>query len=67
MVDHTRREEAWHLAWVIADMQRLDAGGHLGAEGRALLQRYRDWYTWLAGPAPATPPASAGAVPPPPP
>ncbi|MEA2617654.1 MAG: hypothetical protein QOE72_3437, partial [Chloroflexota bacterium] len=67
MVDHTRRDEAWHLAWVIADMQRLDAGGHLGVEGRALLQRYRDWYAWLAGPAPAAPPVSDGAAPPPPP
>ncbi|HEV7464801.1 MAG TPA: hypothetical protein VGP96_00780, partial [Candidatus Dormibacteraeota bacterium] len=70
MVDQTRRSEAWHLAWVIADMQRLEAGGHLGAEGRALLQRYRDWYAYLAGPAPAAPPASAGvapASPPPPP
>jgi hypothetical protein len=71
MVDQTRRAEAWHLAWVIADMQRLEAGGHLGTEGIALLQRYREWYAWLAGPAPANPPAfsgvaPAGAPPPPP-
>ncbi|HEV7467826.1 MAG TPA: hypothetical protein VGP96_16120, partial [Candidatus Dormibacteraeota bacterium] len=68
-VGNTRRDEAWHLAWVIADLRRLEAGGQLGAEGQALLRRYREWYAWLAGPAPAAPPVHAGTAgaPPPPP
>ncbi|HVS40624.1 MAG TPA: hypothetical protein VMU20_00010 [Candidatus Dormibacteraeota bacterium] len=68
MDDSTRRADTEHLSWVIDDMQRLEAGGHLGGEGRLLLQRYRNWYAWLTstpaaapGAPPAAPPVPTGA------
>ncbi|MGH7749749.1 MAG: hypothetical protein ACREQ5_34035, partial [Candidatus Dormibacteria bacterium] len=66
MDDSTRRADAWHLGWVIADMARLESTGHLGPEGRLLLQRYQDWYAWLASAAPATPATTEAAPPAPP-
>jgi hypothetical protein len=66
MDDPTRHADAWHLSWVIADMARLESAGHLGPEGRLLLQRYRDWYAWLASTPPATAPTSETAPSPPP-
>jgi hypothetical protein len=73
MVDPTRRAEAVHLAWVIADLARLEEQGQLGPEGRSLLTRYRAWQEWQAG-APAgmsaalpPPPSGSPLAPPPPP
>ena len=68
MDDSARQEELRHLTWAIADMSRLESSGHLGNEGRLLLQRYRDWYAWLSSPVPAAappPPPAAGASAPP--